>query len=150
MLYRAILLYQLLAEVKKVLTLILKQEELFDPESGLIYPLIKSYKDQSDKIFRYRDFCVLGKGLKVLKKVSFQIHRFLSQSKFIADFIFKGKSHQEELLQHAFNMCMFLKEMKDGRRAGIFYALKVPNITLYGYLTFLEVRADLPYKSPQK
>ena len=37
-------LYQAFSEIKKIIVLILKQEEIFNPKKGIIFAIIESYK----------------------------------------------------------------------------------------------------------
>ena len=37
-------LYQAFSEIKKIIVLILKQEEIFNPKKGIIFAIIENYK----------------------------------------------------------------------------------------------------------
>jgi len=69
-------LYDALYDLKKVLQLVVKQEDMFDADLGLIYKSIAKYDGQ--KKLQGNDEAAVVRGLNVLVKVSRKISQFLN------------------------------------------------------------------------
>lgn len=102
-------LYQALYEVKKILQLVIKQEDLFS-EGGLIFSCLEKYKQSPEQQMTVQDESIIMRGFQVLRQVSRRISHFLNDNRIYKHFIFNKADHQLTLLNHARNLASFLRE----------------------------------------
>ena len=80
-------LYQAFSEIKKIVVLILKQEEIFNPDKGIIFAIIDNYNQTNELSNQNKN--ALIKSIKVLIKLSRLISQFLIDHKiFKMEFIY--------------------------------------------------------------
>lgn len=104
-------LYSIYGEVKKTLMLILRQEEIFNKDSGVIQMIMKKQsqiEDQGSKLTE-KDEHVIIKSLLVLQKLSRKLQLNLSDQRMRHQFIFKGIDYQDHLYEKAILLLHFLK-----------------------------------------
>lgn len=103
-------LYLCLQDVKKLLQLIVKQEELFK-QQGLIYCCLQQYDSEDASVpLADKDDAILKRGLQSLMQVSRRITYFLDDHLIYKHFIFNGNEHQQTLLKHARKLWKFAKK----------------------------------------
>lgn len=102
-------LYQALSELKKIIQLIIKQEDIFQRD-GLIYTCVKKYQTNMDQEMTVQDESIIMRGFQVLKQLSRRISHFLNDNRVYKSFVFDGQDYQIVLLDHAKNLTLFLQK----------------------------------------
>jgi len=69
-------LYEAMYEVRKILQLIMKQEEMFNEEVGILYTCVHKYEKDLTLTLSDQDESVFLRGIQVLQKVSRRIVQF--------------------------------------------------------------------------
>ena len=102
-LLRCKLLYSAMEELKKLLALVIKQQDLFIQPDGPVYKHMNKYINQPNFIGQVspNDKQTTIKSIQVLLKISRKIAHFLNDYPIFRNFIFDNIVHQETLFQHA-------------------------------------------------
>ena len=73
LLIRSKKLYQAMYEVRKILQLVIKQVEMFDEGSGILYTCVTKYEKEPNLSLTDQDESAFLRGIQVLQKVSRRI-----------------------------------------------------------------------------
>ena len=109
LLLRSKKLYQAMYEVRKILVLVLKHDEMFNREDGPIYACIQKYEKQPGLPITDQDESVMLRSIQFLQRISRRIAQFQQDHRIFKQFKFRGREHQERLLGHAKRLTRVLR-----------------------------------------
>ena len=96
-------------EVRKILVLIIKQDDMMKNKTGPIYLVIKKYETQSDLPLSEKDEQLLFRSIQFLQRISRRIAQFQQDHKIFKQFTYRGKEEQERLLDDAKRLTRVLR-----------------------------------------
>jgi hypothetical protein len=110
LLFRCKKLYQAMAEIRKILQLILKQEQLFEEPTGIIYKSLAQYEQRESPTISQKDEYAVMKAITLLQKISRRISHVIHDHRLFTKFLFNGKDHQQTLLYHGEKLSQFIEK----------------------------------------